>query len=60
MKVKKKKKKHFFFNLGIFVSEFGKHLIFALRIGAKIRAQNWPRKIPVWGGGMFKGPKAHR
>ena len=52
MKVKKKKKKKifffFFFEFGNFLSQsWEKHLIFALGIGAEIRPQNRPRKIPV-------------
>ena len=37
----------FFYNLGIFSQIWEKHLIFALGIGADIRPQNRPRKIPV-------------
>ena len=36
----------FFYNLGIFSQILEKHLIFALGIGADIRPQNRPRKIP--------------
>ena len=42
MKVKKK------INMGIFISDLGKkQLIFSLGIGAEIRPQNRPRKIPA-------------
>ena len=46
MKVKKK------MNLGIFISDLGKAPHFGLGIGAEIRPQNQPRKIP--------GSVAHR
>ena len=47
MENKKKIKKNKKMNLGIFISDLGKHLIFALGIGADIRPQNRTRKIPV-------------
>ena len=47
MKVKKKKIIFFFFSIWEFLSQiWEKHLIFALGIGAEIRPQNRPRKIP--------------
>ena len=50
MKDKKKKKKKIFFGIWEFLSQiWEKHLIFALGIGAEIRPQNRPRKIPVMG-----------
>ena len=45
---KKEKKNFFFFWIWEFLSQiWEKHLIFALGIGAEIRPQNRPRKIPV-------------
>ena len=47
--VNEKKKKIFFFWIWEFLlSDLGKHLIFALGIGAEIRPQNGPRKIPAY------------
>ena len=48
MKVKKKKFFFFVLKFGNFYLRFGKNnLIFTLGIGAEIRPQNRPRKIPA-------------